>query len=356
MELFSIEDYARIELANQFGLDKLSWQERIVWATTPNEDWQKAESPIQYYNALENYRKVLAGKSSNATVTLDACSSAIQHISLIAECPKTAEICNVIGSKRNDAYSIIHQATGLPNIPRKLCKNAIMTASYNSQKVPGEIYGTNIDKLYNAMNQEAPALLQYVDLVQSMWDKNAYAHSWVMPDNFHVSIPVEKQVTSSVKFMGNWVDVTQTINAPKNSGKALPACVIHSLDSLVVRELLTRCSKRITVAPNKEMEYRLDQLADLTGFKSARILYYRDDSAQFNLPTKSFDVLSVHDAFKVLLPYANDLRSQYNQILHEIAQSRLFEFILYQLSGTHWDFHKTNPWGNQILEANYSLS
>ncbi len=58
----------------------------------------------------------------------------------------------------------------------------------------------------------------------------------------------------------------------------------------------------------------------------------------------------------MLLPYANDLRTQYNQILHEIAQSRLFEFILYQLSGTDWDFHKTNPWGNQILEANYSLS
>ena len=355
MELFSIEDYARIELAGCWGLDKLSWKERIVWAITPNEDWQKAESPVQYYNALENYRKVLAGESSNATVTLDSTSSCLQHISLVAECTKTAEICNVIGSKRNDAYSIIHQATGLPNIPRKLCKEAIMTASYNSQKVPESIYGTNVDKLYNAMNQEAPALLQYVDLVQSMWNKNALMHSWVMPDNFHVRLPVETTVTNQAKFMGQWIEVSQKVNQPNKYGKSLPASVIHSIDSLVVRELLTRCSKRITVAPNKEMEYRLDQLADLTGFKSARILYYRDDSEQFNLPTKSFDVLSIHDSWKVLLPYANDLRIQYNQILHEIAQSRIFEFILYQLSGTHWDFHKTNPWGNQILEANYSI-
>lgn len=74
METFSILDYAKIELAGQWGLDKLSWQERIEWATIPNPNWKEADSPVQYYNALDNYFAILEGKPTNATISLDACS------------------------------------------------------------------------------------------------------------------------------------------------------------------------------------------------------------------------------------------------------------------------------------------
>lgn len=126
MQHFSILDYARIELAGQWGLDKLSWQERIAWATVPNPNWKDADSPVQYHGALDNYLAILEGKPSNATVSLDATCSCLQHIGIIMGCEKTARIANVIGSERNDAYSLIHKATGLPNIPRSSCKKAVM--------------------------------------------------------------------------------------------------------------------------------------------------------------------------------------------------------------------------------------
>lgn len=129
----------------------------------------------------------------------------------------------------------------------------------------------------------------------------------------------------------------------------------QKLDSLVVRELVTRCSQRIQVAPDPELVYRLDELAELTGFKSARILYYRDDSKDFMLPEKPFNILPTHDCFKVLLPYANDLREQYNQLMHELAHSQIFEFILYQLTGEEWEISNKPNWGNSILEADYSI-
>ena len=228
METFSVLDYAKIELANQWGMDKLLWNERIEWASNPDINWKKAESPIQYYNALENYYKVLNGEKSNATVSLDACASALQHISLIAECFKTAEICNVIGSKRNDAYSIIHQATGLPNIPRKLCKDAIMQSSYGGKRTANDIYGSDIEKFYSAMNQEAPAALQYVDLTQSLWNAKALEHSWVMPDNFHVEIPVETSVQRTIRFKGKSRIINQILNIPTKYGKSISANIIHS--------------------------------------------------------------------------------------------------------------------------------
>lgn len=270
-------------------------------------------------------------------------------------CEKTARISNVIGSERNDAYSLIHKATGLPHIDRKSCKSAVMTASYGSTKIPEGIYGSKLNQFYDAMNQEAPAALQYVDLTQSIWNTKALAHEWVLPDNFHVSVPVETKEKSTVSFMGQTLEISQTVNKPSKYGKSLSANVIHSLDSLVVRELIARCSKRISVAPDPEMIYRLDELAELTGFKSARILYYRDDSKDFMLPKVPFNILPTHDSFKVLLPYANDLRMQYNQILHELAHSQIFEFILYQLTGEEWDITDKYQWNNSILENNYSL-
>lgn len=355
MELFSIEDYARIELAGQWGLDKLPWEKRIEWATIPNSNWKEAESPVQYHNALDNYLSILEGKPTNATISLDATCSCLQHIAILMGCEKTARISNVIGGDRNDAYSLIHTATGLPNIPRKKCKEAVMTSSYGGVKTAKEIYRDKLDHFYSAMNQEAPAALAYVDLTQSLWNSKALNHEWVMPDNFHVSIPVEAKEKSTVSFMGQALEVTQTVNKPSKYGKSLSANIIHSLDSLVVRELVTRCSQRIQVAPDPELTYRLDELADLTGFRSARILYYRDDTHLFNLPKQPFNILPTHDSFKVLLPYANDLRMQYSQIMHELAHSQIFEFILYQLTGEEWEISNKPNWGNSILEADYAI-
>lgn len=67
------------------------------------------------------------------------------------------------------------------------------------------------------------------------------------------------------------------------------------IDGMVVRELVARCGYNGKHILNLEMEEKLDALAELTGFKSARILKYRNDSDQFVLPETPFQILTVHD-------------------------------------------------------------
>lgn len=54
--------------------------------------------------------------------------------------------------------------------------------------------------------------------------------------------------------------------------------------------------------------------------------------------------------------YGNDLRRQYNQILHDMAQSDLLGFIVSQIAGSRQTVHKYGKIADRILETNYALS
>ena len=106
-----------------------------------------------------------------------------------------------------------------------------------------------------------------------------------------------------------------------------------------------------------------------TGFLSARILNYLDVSNLHmvdgktildlldSLPKKAFQVLSVHDCFRCLPNYANDLRQQYRLLLAHLAKSNLLNDLIRQLTGTEVQVTKADPdlW-KDILNAEYPLS
>ena len=76
-----------------------------------------------------------------------------------------------------------------------------------------------------------------------------------------------------------------------------------------------------------------------------------------SLPAKPFQVLSVHDCFRVLPSYGNDLRRQYNQLLAEVAQSDLLSFLVSQIVMRRITVSKLDPdMYEDIIEANYALS
>lgn len=106
-----------------------------------------------------------------------------------------------------------------------------------------------------------------------------------------------------------------------------------------------------------------------TGYLSARIFDYLDAGTIHlvdrtaimelieSLPAKPFKVLSVHDCFRCLPQYGNDLRRQYNIQLATIAKSDLLSFIMSQVLGEKVTIGKLDPdlW-KDIGETEYALS
>lgn len=110
-------------------------------------------------------------------------------------------------------------------------------------------------------------------------------------------------------------------------------------------------------------------LYDRSGFLSARILDYLTENNAIlvdgnvvmelieSLPEKPFELIAVHDCFRCLPNYVNDLRKQYNLFLSNIAKSEMLSFILTQLLGKRTKIGKLDPnmW-KEILTAEYALS
>ena len=156
---------------------------------------------------------------------------------------------------------------------------------------------------------------------------------------------------------------------------------------MLVREITRRCDYdpdqlvkinrwvnecRGGTSRTREEDKMVMRLADLhreSGFLSARVLEYVDPanmghiepgallSLVQSLPAKPFQVLSVHDCFRVLPRYGNDLRRQYNRLLAEVSRSDLLSFLVSQIVKRRITVSKIDPdMFDDILETNYALS
>jgi hypothetical protein len=106
-----------------------------------------------------------------------------------------------------------------------------------------------------------------------------------------------------------------------------------------------------------------------TGYLSARILAFIDedtiklvDSVRIeelvlSLPERPFEMLTTHDCFRVLPNYGNDLRTQYNRQLYEIARSDILSSILSQIGKRTITVGKLDETlQDDIMNAEYALS
>lgn len=106
-----------------------------------------------------------------------------------------------------------------------------------------------------------------------------------------------------------------------------------------------------------------------SGYLSARILDYIDEETIHlverqeilelinSLPEKPFKLIAVHDCFRCLPTYGNDLRKQYNIQLMLIAKSNLLQFLVSQILGRDVTLGKLDPdlW-KDIVDSDYALS
>ncbi len=398
-QTFTGMQYLKIDIANNFGLDKEDWNDRIAWFDDNESNLdnliKQAEEPALYYAGVKAYKSAKAGKPSGYPISLDATSSGIQLLAALTCDPKAAALCNVIDTgHREDAYTGLYEAMLAmigedAKINRKDTKSAIMTAFYNSTAMPKKIFGEGalLDAFYQTMKQEAPGPWEVTETMLAIWDNTALVNQWVMPDNFHVKVKVIGQETDYVHFLNEPFEVTYSVNRPIEGGRSLGANMIHSLDGMVVREMTRRCNynpdklSKLTrwisecrggtsrSRPEDKMVMHLAELHQESGFLSARILDYVDaanmghiskealSSLVQSLPAKPFQILSVHDCFRCLPNYGNDLRKQYNVILAEIAKSELLSFLVSQIVRRPVKVKKIDPKMHElVLETNYALS
>jgi hypothetical protein len=211
-----------------------------------------------------------------------------------------------------------------------------------------------------------------------------------MPDGFSVHIKTMTTQVSNVMFMNELIQVQVQVNEGTESGISLPAHTAHTVDGMIVREMTARCmydqnmlldlldlcvtgtSKRKLSSTERAENTRLARsLWDhylVCGFLSARILQYlNEDTLDLvrstavhdlikSLPEKPFEVLTIHDAFRCLPSYGNDLRKTYNQILYELSCSNILVYLASQIVGHPVTMVPKTFDHSKILEATYSLS
>ncbi|MNO13202.1 DNA-dependent RNA polymerase [compost metagenome] len=402
MQLFSGKQYLQMDIASAFGLDNTEWDNRLAWfeehKNKLDDMLKQAKEPAMYFAAVQAWRDVQAGKPSGYPISLDATCSGLQILSILTGDRSAASLCNVINTgKREDAYKTIyiHMVEKLgeqAKISRDKTKNAILTSLYGSEAIPKQVFGEGklLYTFMETMATDCPAAWKLNQFYLSIWNPEALVYSWVLPDNWHVRTKVIGQIAETVHFDNMPFDVYTKVNMPVEKGRSLGANTTHSIDGMIVREMVRRCMynpeqveevrfllmnpevwSRPEQPEGEDYELLLELLHhyETTGYLSARILdcigYHTAHLVPVDavielinsLPKKPFQLITIHDCFRCLPNYGNDLRRQYNLQLHLIAKSKLLSSILSQIMGQPMDIEKLDPTlADDILEADYALS
>ena len=400
---FTGKQYLQMDIANHFGLDKEDWDVRLAWFDKHKDVLdgllKQAEVPAQYFAAVAAWHDVQAGKPIGYPIALDATASGMQILACLTGDRRAAQLCNVVNTgRRMDAYTEVYKymlmkAGAQGRVTRDMVKTGVMTSLYNSEAEPKRVFGTGIllTKFYETMEEELPAVWELNQYYKAIWDCTRSTYEWVLPDNFHVVCKVTDYINEKVLFLGEHFDVVTKVHGPTAEGRSLSANTTHSIDGMIVREIGRRCNykpKQVELVrmlmdnpelwnkpdrnPTDEQTQLLLTLVErykASGYLSARILeciHY--DNAHLapsyavmaivdSLPAKPFEVFSIHDCFRCLPTYGNDLRKQYTLQLHLIAKSHMLSDLLSQLMGHEVTIQKLDPTlADDILKSEYALS
>jgi hypothetical protein len=417
MRSYTPFEFICIDIANQAGLDKKLFEQRIQWVKDnfnrlPYLETSSKERPL-YLKAVNALYRACRGEAIGHMVGLDATCSGMSIMSVVTKCLAGCLATNLIDPNlRNDAYTMVTAAAsdmldGDLIISRNDAKQATMTALYGSQATPREIFGRDtpeLDAFYAGLCQVAPKAVELLGDLRLAWQPYALEHRWVCPDNFNVRIKVMQKVEGERVEVDELDGATFTydyyINEGTKTDLKLVANVTHSLDAYLLREMELRCNYNLVAVKNAlyELQYEQDMRAkgiraevDLTEatnmaqqliavwggceMPAARLFSYLTcDDVQYMadkhiaqmihlasqvLARVPFEIVTVHDEFKCHANDCNWMRLTYAQIMADLARARVLEDIYEQITGvtpTYDGQHDADELAALILESNYALS
>jgi len=185
MEKYRGIEYLKIDISNNYGLDKQPYADRIAWVDEHEEYLEElvgaADKPFQYLAAVMAYRDAQKGIPTGHLVGFDACASGIAIMAALTGCKTTAENTGLIGNTRADVYGQTTQVMSMllgsdVEVARKDVKAASMTHFYGSKAKPKEIFGEGTDEFnafYEANKIVAPGASELMDilLAKSVFNK-----------------------------------------------------------------------------------------------------------------------------------------------------------------------------------------
>lgn len=292
-----------IALANEYGLDKLTYSERL----SANLDNLKPKKPILAKTIKEHLDK----ESISFCVSIDATASGYQILSILANCYETAKYTNLIdSSKCYDLYGkacekILDLTKSNKSVSdiRDIVKKSLMTRGYNSDKqikvCQNELKKLKIDISLEELTDildcsekiiKVKTLINncLIDTFSSLPDSEQIIR-WTMPDGFIVEFGnIRKKI---FRYKGKMFSTTIKYDSlgwdKKLNWRALMPNLIHSIDAYICREMIRRCN---------------------------------------------FQIVTIHDCFYSHPNHILDIRKTYIKILKEIQSMNILEYICKQIN------------------------
>lgn len=327
MQLFSGKDYLKIDIANSYGKDKDTWEQRLTWFDFNEHKLEDlvsfADEPYLMAKGVYSYRATEAGEKTGHNMFLDATASGLQLLACLAGCLTTAQAVNLVATgKREDVYTdVMNQMNELlpagEHVTRKLIKNPVMVHYYNKMGHE-ELSELQEEVFYKVLLNAFPGAEEVKDLINEYWNQDALEHSWYLPNGRKAICKVKEMVDARIEvdeLEGTTFTYRFEANQCSSKSSSLVPNIIQSIDAYIVDEMVLRAKNQ--------------------GFQLAHI----------------------HDAFTFSPKYGNKVRQNYKDILCEIADMDLLASILSDISGQKIEIDKTiDNLSEYIKESEYPLS
>ena len=183
-------------------------------------------------------------------------------------------------------------------------------SGYSHCQVPCGIYG---DKVRIVMLKEHLTTIEKsMNQINELWNPNWTKVSFTMPDGFIVTIKPTSSKWVDFKLFGQ-LPITAKVGGVEKEKQALIlyVSIIHAVDAYIAREVQQRCK---------------------------------------------FDLITIHDGYRILPNHAQTVKQYYNEVLALINDSNLFTDILSEILGVTVPPMEGDLNSEDILKAAYSLS